>query len=653
MILDFDAALAAVRALPHGMDRLAAATRLVASGREFGSRQYLPTSLLELCESAAGANRPDIQVETFQLAARRYLKFPMEVSHAQRRQLIEMFDQIIMLATNFPECADIHQIDDIFAAITPLWTSGGGTHTDLLRNRAQWAAATGVKNPEPYFAELLAAGAAASDMEMIFDHYARQMASAEAVEAYFRDSVPNFDLSAYGWFCLSLAALSEGFGDLAELTLGRGLRRISDFGDHIYPDSSLERSVLATGKRFELLSRGCSTEEALDYLREVGYIVGDLSDLTAWGSTPLESLMFQLSLIAGLSADLELYGDDEIGVSLDPEITVRDLRDQFIEVANSLAASFDNRNGNSMYSDLLIEAMYPTPLKAGLVSQRPASAHQTRISLVEIDDTSDDLSAEEQLKFAEQCAEVSPTEASQQYAALARKLEERGQDREAGHAYAEAAHCLKSIDDEAAHSLFTLAVARLTLSAQKSSLLLDVLDSWTPIAQSQDMLIDWLRQAHEVCEFDWPTHDEDTSTAHQEYLDRHRLYLTSRFGVRTATAALTQADYLAQTDYSLLLNLTLLAEDSAESLANLGYIREASRGFWASARLNASIGVTDDVHYFLESALEGLSILGDTTARVLVAAELIKSLQSTGMAEEADAVATALLTPPAEEADEI
>lgn len=201
--------------------------------------------------------------------------------------------------------------------------------------------------------------------------------------------------------------------------------------------------------------------------------------------------------------------------------------------------------------------------------------------------------------------------------------------------------------------MFTLAVARLTLSAQKSSLLLDVLGSWTPIAQSQDMLIDWLRQAHEVCEFDWPTHDEATSTAHQEYLDRHRLYLTSRFGVRTATAALTQADYLAQTDYSLLLNLTLLAEDSAESLANLGYIREASRGFWASARLNASIGVTDDVHYFLESALEGLSILGDTTARVLVAAELIKSLQSTGMAEEADAVATALLTPPAEKADEI
>lgn len=666
MILDFDAALAAVRALPHGTERLNAATRLVSGSREFGSQQFLPTSLLELCESAAGADRPDIQVRTFQLAVRQFLKFPMDVSHELRRQLIAMFDQVITLATHIPDCADTDQIDDIFAAITALWTSSGGTHTGLVRHHAQWAVATGVKDPKPYFAELLSTTTGASvdptDLELFFEHYARQMDTTKAVETYFREAEREFELSAYGWFSLSLAALGEGHGDLAELSMSHGIRRVREFGDHIYPDSSLERAALATGKRFELLSRGCSIDEGLDYLREIEGIVGDLSDLMEWGATPLETLIFQLSIIAGLSTDVELYGDDDIGITTDPEMTVRELREQIIEVASSLAASFDDRNGTTMYTDLLHEAMCPSPLQAGFASQRAVPTHQARTSLAEVDDadellppedtTTDDLSTEEQLKFADQCAEVSPTEASQLYAALARKLEERGRDREAGHAYAEAAHCLKDIDNETAHSLFTLAVARLTKTGENSALLLDVIEDWSPVAQSQDMLIDWLEQAYSVALSDWPVHNADASTAHQEYLNRHRDYLTHRFGVRIATAALAESDYLALVDSSFLVRLTILAEDSAKALADLGYIREASRGFWTGAQLNASIGESEDRHYCLESALEGLSILGDATARVLVAAELIKSFQSDGLPEEAKAVATRLLAPPSGESAE-
>ncbi|MGC3956339.1 MAG: hypothetical protein QM804_19220 [Propionicimonas sp.] len=388
----------------------------------------------------------------------------------------------------------------------------------------------------------------------------------------------------------------------------------------------------ARGQAFELLARGGQLARALRNLRE------DYPQLLTHAATELARLRFLLSVLAGLSANLDQAG---LAVELrQPDVaTVGELHAWAHQQAAELAGRFDVRNGTDYYRRLLEHALAARPaavaLEFGLPSVDPAGGTD------HADPTP--LPPNRALEHAEQLAASGDhVAAAQAYAELAGRAEQAGELADAGLMLAEAGHCLDQVGaEEAAHDHFARSVSRLLAGGAEAGLISQVLTTWAPIAARLAQAAAVVAAVDELLAR--PAAPQPEQLSDELAARRHR--------EQTGLAA-DLADVWARSVASLtaeqrspgreLTDAVRTAQQAGEQYAAVGRIADAAHAFWLAGQLQRQTGDTEGAIWALESAVEGFSAAGQRKLRITVASELIELLRATGQDAKVEALLATL-----------
>ncbi|MBL3686520.1 hypothetical protein D3248_06080 [Leucobacter zeae] len=663
-----------IRSMPYGTARIAAAEQTARRLDAEGPREHLAEALLDLVEAYTFAGEGAKSFVVFARALRLWDESPELFDAGDERNLFWEFKWI---ASDLPEYPQISpaQAEAFLADMERRFEVAGHGTSTVRMSRFRWAWHTGAADAEA--ARLLWITGLRDEFEdcractigQQVEYFTETGRWDEAVAlGLTQDSSCNLEPTRTH-HSVALAALLSGDSERAVASY-RLARATLDGGEG---DFSTEQ-----GQAFELLARGGHLDRALRHLR------ADCPELLTDGASPLLRLRFLISVLAGLSANLDAASRETGLRRPHPGLeTVGGLHAWVREEAERLASEFDARNGTAYYADAVVSALSATPCEraldfggatgsvavgpgdsgtaeaeagaasgAGSAPGTPApdtdAGHPART-----DGDGDsppafvaaDASGVDRFERAETLARLRAySEAVREYAEASTAFAAEGWIARAGLAAAEAAQCASlDHDDAAAHRWFTRAVQLLRSGGGEAETLVAVLTAWAPVASRMDdpaphaTAVDAVLAEHG----DPEEARADLAEALAERLaaERSRRRATLRDTLARAIASADPERLPGGLDTGRAISEALLA---GTEYAQLGLIADAAHAFWLAGRLQRNEGDAAGAQWALESAFEGFTVAGRRDDRARAAGELIELLRATDQGALADRVTSQL-----------
>lgn len=647
-----------IRDMPYGVARIAAAEAVSRRIEAEGPREKLAEALLDLVEAYTFSGEGAKSFVVFARLLRLWDESPELFDGGDERNLFWEFKWIAGDLPDYPQIAPA-QAEALLADMQRRFELAGHGLSSVRMSRFRWLWHTGRPGAEAARLEWVTGlrdefeDCRACTIGQQVDYLCDTGRHAEAVElALTQDSSCNLE-PARTRYALALSALITGDPQLARISLQQALA--SD-------DGETSDFAPARGHGFETLALGGRLEQALRRLRN------DYPGMLRRASTPFFRLRFLLSVLSGLSANLD-RGDLATGLH-DPEWrTVRELHEWVRGEAAALAEQFDARNGNSCYTDRVslalaarraplpmpdVESGQPDPAASGSGAASGAVPGSGAASDVASDAAriepgiTGPASAVELFQRAEAIAgERDLTRAGAAYLDAAGAAEAEGLIAEAGLSYAEAAQCAAAAgDDAAAHERFGLAVPRLVAGDADPEVRAAVLTAWAPIAarmaDSAAQLAATAAELDGCAEFDGA--GLSAELAERRLHDWRRRRATLRDTLARSIAAAGPAEPSGEPGSLDARRAAAEALAAGEEFAAIGLIPDASHAFWLAGRVQRDSGDDEAALWGLESAFEGFTVARRPGERARVAGELIELLRATGQAERADEITARLTT---------
>lgn len=648
--------LAAIRALPHGTARVAAAEAIVRRFEAEGPAEQLPRALLDLVKAYTYADERVRRFVPFARLLRLWDASPELFDDLLRYLLFWEYKWVAEGVSDFPEVTAA-QAEEFLAEMERRFNLAGLSLGAVANARFRWAWGSG--DPDADAARLRWLRLSGDDMDdcaacrvsVQTEFFLSVGRWAEAVEMGLSQRGQCMSEPAYNCSALALACLEAG--DLAGAVAAhrRMLATINpNVGDF----------ATGYGREFELLGRGGHIERALLRLRDV------YPGLLDKAATPLSRLDFLLRVVAGLSANLDQPGL-ATGLRRASLGTLAELHAWVGAEARALAARFDERNGNDYYAreleralgavrapgrlDLDAPVVAETPTPGPLADSRPAvEKHALPGGRPRADAGADDAgrdadgdalgeaSSRQLFSRAESLAAAGDlVQAAQLYLRAADAADEAGLLADAGLALAESARCADRLGDaQAAHDRYLRAVPLLRAADAGVELIAQVLIAWAPVADRADGLAPVLVAIDAALA---RVADEDTSQLSDALAAKRR----NRLGRLRASLSDTLARAVASApDEPGGRDPIKLALTAGEEFAHAGAISDAAYAFWLAGQLQREAGAAEDALWSLESAFEGFTMVNQRVPRAEVAGEFIELLRSTGQFAKADEVVASL-----------
>ena len=640
--------------MPYGTARTAAAEMLVRKIEADGPRQHLAEALLGLVEAYTFANEGAKSFVVFARLLRLWDESPEVFDAGDRRNLFWEFKWVAGDLSDYPQIT-LEQAQSFLADMERRFSVAGHGTSSVAMSRFRWAWHAGQVSADADRLSWVTGmrdefeDCRACTIGQQVDYFTEVGRWDEAVALGITlDSTCNLEPTRTH-HATALSALLAGDPDLALKSHKLSLATL---------DTSDSDFAPARGQGFELLARGGQIELALMQLRN------EYPELLTAASTPLFRMRFLISVLSGLSANLD---QSELATGLRAEgagsgswATVGTLHAWVRGQMDTLVSQFDARNGTTFYADLARRALTATqaerPLEmeslqvldssgdeAGVAGESEAAAPAETADQV-ADQIEGQPAAETTLGRAEFLASQRDySGASRSYAAAGAAFQSEGWIERSGFAFAEAAQCASLAgDDAAAHDLFGTAVSRLRTGGAETDGVVQVLMAWAPIAarvgDPAGFLSTCSAQLTALTEFD------DTGLT-EELAERKRAeWVRQRASLRDSLARVVASAHAEQRPDGLdLVRACAEATTAGEEFAGIGLISDAAHAFWLAGKIQRGEGLTGDAVWSLESAFEGFTVARARDERAQVAGELIELLRGSAQAERADEVAAQLL----------
>lgn len=609
-----------IRRMPYGTARTAAAESVARRVEAEGPRDLLPEALLDLIEAYTFAGEGPKSFTAFARTIRLWDESPELFDSSDERNLFWEFKWVAGDLPDYPEISR-PQAEAFLTDMRHRFDVAGKGPSSVAMSDFRWAWHAGLPTmdaarltwlttPRDEFDDCLAC-----TIGQQVDYFTEVGRFAEAVELGRSQSSkcnlePTRTLHA-----LALALLAEGEVEESARTHRRAVATLDTTDSDFAP---------ARGQGFELLARGGHFDRALRSLRD------DYSDLLLTASSPLFRLRFLLSVLAGLSANLD-RADTPTGLRSIDAPTVGDLHAWVAREAGELARRFDERGATDYYAGMYARALaaeqtgltLPLDVQVAPVIEPAAypSAHPS----------ADAGAAPASVVSAHARAEASSAagdhaSAAVDYAIAAAEAEEAGLLSDAGLAWAEAARSAQLLgDDTAAHERYGHAVPRLVSGGIADEIIAHVLVTWAPSASrlgdSEGILT--LIERH--------LEREPAASIRADLLDTLARVVASAPSTaegRDAAAAVSAA------------------HAAGELYAQSGATAAAAHAFWVAGRVQRELGDDEPAVWSLESAVEGFQIARDRANQAEAAGDLIELLRSMGREARADEIVASLVSSP-------
>ena len=655
--------------MPYGTARTAAAEMIVRKIEADGPRQHLAEALLGLVEAYTFANEGAKSFVVFARLLRLWDESPEVFDAGDRRNLFWEFKWVAGDLSDYPQIT-LEQAQSFLADMERRFSVAGHGTSSVAMSRFRWAWHAGQASAD---ADRLAwvtgmrdefEDCRACTIGQQVDYFTEVGRWDEAVALGITlDSTCNLEPTRTH-HATALSALLAGDPELALKSHKLSLATL---------DTSDSDFAPARGQGFELLARGGQLELALMQLRN------EYPELLTAASTPLFRMRFLMSVLAGLSANLDRSeqptGLRPQGAGSGPWGTVGALHAWVRGQLDTLVAQFDARNGTTYYADLARRALTATraerPLEmesihvpgdlggtesaasvgadlgpkqgagASAAESAQASQRESAESAIDAEGQSTATSVLGRAEFL--ASQRNYPAASRSYAEAGAAFQSEGWIERSGFAFAEAAQCASLAGDEtAAHDLFGTAVSRLRTGGAEVDGIVQVLMAWAPIAarvgDPAGFLAVCSAQLAELVEF-------DATDLSEELAERKRAeWVHQRASLRDSLARVVASAQTEQRPGGLdLARACAEATTAGEEFAGLGLISDAAHAFWLAGKIQRDEGLTTDAVWSLESAFEGFTVARVRDDRAQVAGELIELLRGSGQTERADEVAAELL----------
>lgn len=644
--------LHAIRNMPYGTARTAAAEAITRRIEANGPPESLPEALLDLVEAYSFTGEGNKSFVAFARALRLWDERPELFDAADERNLFWEYKWVAADLPEYPQITSAHAEAFLVDMERRFALAGHGTSSVRL-SRFRWAWHTGQPDAEQR-REAWVAGlrdgfeeCAACTVGQQTSYFADTGRFAEAVQIGINQHEACNQEPTRTHYATALAALHTGDPVLAAQQLKRAIA-----ADTAGPsDFSVGRS-----QAFEVLARGDQFDRALRVLRNE--LQTPLREL----QSPLSRIKMLTSILAGLAANLD-RGDHPTGYD-EPEWQTVTAMHQWVaaEVA-PLVHQLDSRNGNDRFARAVQEALaarrsvrpLPAPVRVteskvphlatgdaadgrtGAATPQPAAEHAAEHA-ADAADASQTASGSELIAHAETLLSLGKhASASRAFLAAAEVLQHEGWIAMSGTALAEAAQCaVVDGDEEAAHRFFEAALPRLTTGGADPELTTAVLVAWAPVAAR-------LRQA------------DNQIAATEALLDSHdgqepdATHITAELAARNLTdwqrRRATLRDTLSRSLGASGADAARAFEEATragEEFAGIGLLHDAAHAFWLAGRLQRDAGCSDDAIWSLESAFEGFTAAQSRDDRARAAGDLIDLLHAVGQSDRAAKIVSEL-----------
>lgn len=645
--------LAAIRRMPYGLARTAAAEAIARRIEAEGPQERLPEALLDLVEAYTFTDDGHKAFVPFARLLRLWDANPALFDETDQRNLFWEFKWVAGDLADYPQIT-ADQAREFLAEMGRRYDMAGKGRRAVANLEFTWAWQSG----DPNAADALTAWTTSpqddlDDCRACFvgkqtDYYVTTGQFAKAVEigSTQRDRCNLEPARTYS--ALALAYLEQGDADNAAAAHRRMLATL---------DSSTSDFAPARGQEFELLARGGHVDRALLRLRN------EYPALLTKASTPLFRLRFLLGVLAGLSANLD-RADLPTGLD-DPALSTLGALHAWVKAeASKDAAAFDARNGNDFYARQVARSLDPgdaglvldldiaalahgagaTSAPSGLSSGGALSPGSPSTASPSADGTApDDAMPADPLSQAEIRAAASDyVGAAACYAQAAETAETAGLLEDAGLAWAESAHCAQeAADDATAHARYGLAMPRLRAAGSAVDLVVQVVGAWAPVAARMGEtagVLDGIAAAlAQLDAEDTSGLADDLAAVRRRQVTRMRASLLDVFARTVASTPAAQ-----RTPGRELPDAIRAATDAGTQFAQAGATTDAAYAFWLAGTLQRESGETQDALWSLESAFEGFTMARQTAPRAEAAGEFIELLRATGQFAKADEVVASL-----------
>lgn len=630
--------------MPYGTARTAAAEMIVRKIEADGPRQHLAEALLGLVEAYTFGNEGAKSFVVFARLLRLWDESPEVFDAGDRRNLFWEFKWVAGDLSDYPQIT-LEQAQSFLADMERRFSVAGHGTSSVAMSRFRWAWHAGQASADTDRLSWVAGmrdefeDCRACTIGQQVDYFTEVGRWDEAVALGITlDSTCNLEPTRTH-HATALSALLAGDPDLALKSHKLSLATL---------DTSDSDFAPARGQGFELLARGGQIELALMQLRN------EYPELLTAASTPLFRMRFLISVLSGLSANLDqsdlATGLRAQGAGSGSWATVGTLHKWVRGKLDTLVAQFDARNGTMFYADLARRALTATRAERPLemeslqVSGSRSADAEVAAPAEATDQIADQSTAETGFGRAEFLAsQRNYSGASRSYAAAGAAFQAEGWIERSGFAFAEAAQCASLAgDDAAAHELFGTAVSRLRTGGAEVEGVVQVLMAWAPIAarvgDPAGFLSTCSAQLTTLAEF-------DDSGLTEELAERKRAeWLRQRATLRDSLARVVASAHAEQRPDGLdLVRASAEATTAGEEFAGIGLISDAAHAFWLAGKIQRGEGLIVDAVWSLESAFEGFIVARARDERAQVAGELIELLRGSGQAERADEIAAQLL----------
>lgn len=602
-----------IRRMPYGTARTAAAESVARRVEAEGPRDLLPEALLDLIEAYTFAGEGPKSFTAFARTIRLWDESPELFDASDERNLFWEFKWVAGDLPDYPEISR-PQAEAFLADMRHRFDVAGKGPSSVAMSDFRWAWHAGLPTmdamrltwlttPRDEFDDCLAC-----TIGQQVDYFTEVGRFAEAVELGRTQSTrcnlePTRTLHA-----LALALLEEEQLDESARTHRRAAATLDTTDSDFAP---------ARGQGFELLARGGHFDRALRSLRE------DYSELLVKASSPLFRLRFLLSVLAGLSANLERADTPTALRNIDAP-TVGELHAWVSREAEALARRFDERGSTDYYAHMLTRALaaqstgLTLPLDVQLTAPEKAAATET---------SGTDAPASTQSAHAR--AEASSAagdhaSAAVDYAIAAAEAEDAGLLADAGLDWAEAARAAQLLgDDRTGHERYGLAVPRLVSGGIADEIIAHVLVTWAPSASrlgDGDAVLTHIERRLER---------EPAASIRADLLDTLARVISS------APTSAEGRDSVAAVS---------AAHGAGELYAQSGATAAAAHAFWVAGQVQRASGDSESAVWSFESAMEGFQIARDRANRAEAAGDLIEVLRSLGREAQADEIVASLVS---------
>jgi predicted negative regulator of RcsB-dependent stress response len=443
---------------------------------------------------------------------------------------------------------------------------------------------------------------------------------------------------------LALAYLDTGQYELVEETVPKALAELK---------KAVSTSLSSAYARiFEIYGRGRQPDLALQLLADRA------KDLDT--GTPYRRLILHRRVAAGARALVEAgFGATPVTIPGVPD-TVAGLAEWAEAQARPLTEQFDRRNGTAEQSRRLeraltvtaaprrLEFALPGVAQAEQITQDIAAALAKPLDEAAPDNTADSLPERPRVRLARQAAEEYWADQNLYHAAAAYEIaaeeaQEEGLLRESGWDWAEAGRCRQMIGNQArAGVAYTNALSRLRAAGAPVEELARVLVAWAPDVNGLTA-VQFVEEAEAATaqlsalvaeRGDGPTLDDVAGFGLTFKPLRRQLHARADIDDSVARVLATWGD---DEDREQAL---IRARQAAEVYLSIGEPVEAAHAEWLAGRLAYEAGDLDNAAELLELALNRLRVAGrrEMANQALVAEDLADVLQELGQFDRAKRV---------------